>query len=236
MIVYRATNTVNGKRYIGVTSQSLATRWRQHVKAAKLPKPAFHRAIAKYGAGAFHVEVIACAKTYEDLLALEVIAIDAERTHVRHGGYNETLGGEGALGLQVSIEARAKMSAFHKARLADPTLRAAMSARMTGTKQSAETLAKKSTSGTGKRHDERTKLILSEIAKQRRRGPHSEETRRKMSEAARSHVRTPEHSAALLSARRMRVMPPHSEETKAKISIAMKAAHARKANPNHKGL
>lgn len=56
MIVYLATNTLNGKRYIGATKGTLKERRRRHRWEAK-NRPycrVFHAALRKYGEAAFY--------------------------------------------------------------------------------------------------------------------------------------------------------------------------------------
>jgi predicted GIY-YIG superfamily endonuclease len=48
--IYKITNTINGKVYIGQTIQPLDKRWSQHKRSARMKEPySIHRAIAKYG-------------------------------------------------------------------------------------------------------------------------------------------------------------------------------------------
>lgn len=236
MFVYRVTNTINGKKYIGITIKSIAHRWRQHINGAGKANYVFARAIKKHGPKNFSVEEVARASSIEDLYELEKQFIQLEKTHVTLGkGYNTTLGGGGSHGLQHSAVARALVSAAQIKHWSDPEVRARMSAKMIGHKQSAETIAKKSAAHTGKKHTAETKLRLSQIAATRRRGPHSEETRRKMSESGKGKVRTPEHCAALSIVAKNRPRRRHSEETKAKISasnIATKAQNQRPGRPH----
>jgi len=94
--IYRITNTVNGKMYIGCTEVSIERRLEQHLSAAKQgSRLALHCAIRKYGALKFQVtclEVI--TGTHADLMAAEVRQI-AEHHTVAPRGYNLTTGGEG---------------------------------------------------------------------------------------------------------------------------------------------
>lgn len=95
MLVYRCTNLVSGKVYVGKTSATLHRRWREHQSAAKQGSPyLFHRAIRKYGAEAFQVEVLAAADTQEALDVLEAHFI-SELGSQAPGGYNLRAGGEG---------------------------------------------------------------------------------------------------------------------------------------------
>ncbi len=95
MLVYRCTNLISGKVYIGKTSATLRRRWQEHRSAAKQGSPyLFHRAIRKYGEEAFQVEVLASATTQEELDAMEMRFI-AELGSQAPGGYNLRAGGEG---------------------------------------------------------------------------------------------------------------------------------------------
>lgn len=47
--VYLHTNTVNGKRYVGITSRPMMKRWNSHLSASKKSDLFFHKAIRKYG-------------------------------------------------------------------------------------------------------------------------------------------------------------------------------------------
>jgi group I intron endonuclease len=107
---YKATNTINGKGYIGITKYSIKRRRKEHFTAARRGRLPLHKAIRKYGNEYFTFEHIASAKTEADILAVEVILIKQERTQVPHG-YNVTAGGKGLL--NPSADTRAKMSDSH---------------------------------------------------------------------------------------------------------------------------
>ena len=125
MLIYRVTNTVNGKVYIGKWSHpTVDHRWALHKYAARHGSPLyFHRAIRKYGLGAFKVEVIARAKTTEELSEMEKFYISVYQSNDPIKGYNLTLGGEGRLGPMP--EAWKKWKSGHSKRFwADPEYRA----------------------------------------------------------------------------------------------------------------
>jgi group I intron endonuclease len=112
MLIYKLTNTVNGKIYIGLTTQSLSDRMCGHRRAARKGSPQLiARAIRKYGFEAFTVEEIATASSLEELRFLEVFYIAESRSAERSRGYNRSLGGEGAFGVRDSKATRAKKSA-----------------------------------------------------------------------------------------------------------------------------
>lgn len=111
MIAYLATCLPTGKQYIGITGRALARRWYEHAADAETRpgKNPLRRAIAKYGERRFTVEPIACARTYADLLATEIILIEQWATQTPRG-YNISLGGEGAFGCTRSLAHRAAIS------------------------------------------------------------------------------------------------------------------------------
>lgn len=106
VIVYQATNALNGHRYIGFTTKGMPVRERQHLKDAKHPKKGFrfHAAIRKYGAENFKFEVLADFQGDEELAkAFECEAIAAWKPE-----YNLSYGGDGG---SMSDETRDKIRA-----------------------------------------------------------------------------------------------------------------------------
>lgn len=97
MYVYKIMNKVNGMLYIGITTCSLAKRWREHKCAAKagLDTPLYN-AMRKYGLEAFEMVLVHEGKTREEIQEKEKELICQHNAYVRNGGgYNLTLGGEG---------------------------------------------------------------------------------------------------------------------------------------------
>ena len=125
MIVYIITNTKNQKRYVGVTTKSIAQRWEQHCWLAESGgTQALYRAMRKYGAACFQIEQIDNAETLEELFEKERRHIEQLGTYTKSGhGYNMTLGGDGVFGLEFSEESRAAMAEAAVARFADPAER-----------------------------------------------------------------------------------------------------------------
>ena len=64
MIIYKITNKINGKVYIGQTSNTLEKRWWQHCHGTH--KHIIARAISKYGAENFKIEQIDVAESQEN--------------------------------------------------------------------------------------------------------------------------------------------------------------------------
>lgn len=96
MIIYKVTNKVNGKSYIGKTS-NLRLRRNNHFHEAfsnKYPNNYFHNALRKYGKKDFKWNVLCeCKKMEVDLLEKEYIK--KYGTHYTRNGYNLTWGGDG---------------------------------------------------------------------------------------------------------------------------------------------
>ena len=92
--IYKITNTINGKSYIGQTIQNVKERFYQHcaTKCSKaVSNMAIHRAIKKYGKSNFIVEVI------EEINSANLN--DRERYWIKYynsynNGYNSTKGGQ----------------------------------------------------------------------------------------------------------------------------------------------
>ena len=92
--IYKITNTINSKSYIGQTIQNVKERFYQHcaTKCSKaVSNMAIHRAIKKYGKSNFTVEVI------EEIDSTNLN--DRERYWIKYynsynNGYNSTKGGQ----------------------------------------------------------------------------------------------------------------------------------------------
>lgn len=109
-VAYLVTNVVNGKQYVGITSKSLAQRWRCHKAVVGTSSASLlHRAMLKHGVENFQTKVVASASSWADLCAVERILIGQFQSFARDGhGYNLTLGGEGVLGLSHSEATKEK--------------------------------------------------------------------------------------------------------------------------------
>ena len=95
LIVYKITNKINQKCYIGITTRALSQRWAEHCSASRRnSKKAIHRAINKYGQNNFNVEIIDTATSLEELYAKEQQLIKQYESFNTHKGYNCTSGGE----------------------------------------------------------------------------------------------------------------------------------------------
>ena len=88
MIIYKSTNKVNGKIYIGMTTKSLQERINGHKKNYKYTTYAFHRALLKYGFENFSFEVIDTADSVEALINKECLHIKEHDSMNPRIGYN----------------------------------------------------------------------------------------------------------------------------------------------------
>lgn len=108
--VYKITNKVTGKVYIGITNQGAGARYRHHWYEARTGEPApIHRSMAKYGEENFTLEIIDFAETYEELKEKEKYWIKQYDSMNREKGYNLTEGGDGTFGRLHSEETKEKI-------------------------------------------------------------------------------------------------------------------------------
>jgi group I intron endonuclease len=218
MIVYKTTNLINGKCYIGQDAKNNPAYLGSGV--------ALNRAIKKYGKENFKKEIVAWCCTKEHLDFLEVFYIKLFNTKSLNG-YNLTDGGDGFKGKH-SEETRRKMSEARKGyigrngvfRHSKETRKKISEIQMgrMGIKCSEETKKKISKANKGRapwtngRHLSRaTRRKISKANMGHGRTVHSEETKKKISEALMGHVGWNKGHVGF----------KHSEETKRKISKAL---------------
>lgn len=126
--IYKYTNQIDGKVYIGQTSQTLTQR-AQSNGHNYIQCPRFYDAIRKYGWDAFIPEIIDTAETQEDANSLEEYYIAMFNSTDRKYGYNILAGGG------MTLEAREKLAAKAIERYKDKTKNP-----MYGSRHSKETL------------------------------------------------------------------------------------------------
>lgn len=220
--LYMVTCRSTGKRYIGITSKKVSTRWRNHVSAALAGSQVyFHKAIRKYGSRDFVIETLARASSWGELCALERSAIEEHGT-LKPRGYNLTLGGEGTCGLKYTPrrrekllltwqdpEFRRKVSLAHKERMADPELRSqlalatkkALGTEKEKARRSAASKTMWSDASRRARHSQRMKELWSDPSyrdriRQKQLARFSEsDVKRRRSEALRKRWADPEYKA-----------------------------------------
>lgn len=127
-IVYMATNTVNGKRYIGITRRELRIRIYNHIGSMNGgSRTKFHNAMRKHGRDAFDFEIIEHCESYQHAKRAEQRLISEYCPE-----YNLTKGGDGVLGYRATAETRRKQS----------LVRTGKPSKLKGTKANPESVAK----------------------------------------------------------------------------------------------
>lgn len=206
MIVYKITNTINNKVYIGQTINSLESRWKCHLKKSS-KSLLVSRAIQKYGKENFTIEQIDSSETLDELNQKEIYWISFYQSTDVLKGYNIMSGGRNALltdesKLKISIkkkgqrhteETKRQMSESRKGRIFSEETRKKISDSHKGKIVSSETKRKISEANLGRKHTEQSKENM-------KIGLSSLETREKM--------------------RNNNLGKKLSEETKRKISLA----------------
>lgn len=105
MIIYKITNLVNGKIYIGQTIRSLPDRIHQHLYRQET---LVAKAILKYGIENFKIEQIEECDCKDDLNAREIYWIK-HYDCISPKGYNRTFGGEGCFGYKMTIDDKERL-------------------------------------------------------------------------------------------------------------------------------
>ena len=115
--IYKITNKINNKIYIGMTTKDIEVRWKQHLKVSKSKNDKNHRlihkAILKYGVENFIFE-----KLYEtDVINLEHLK-ELEIKYIKEynsfeNGYNLTKGGDGTYGYKLSQKRKEYLSQLY---------------------------------------------------------------------------------------------------------------------------
>lgn len=190
MIIYKITNVLDNKVYIGQTIRTLKIRWNSHCcKSSTTTHIA--RAIKKHGKENFIIEQIDSASTIEELNEKEIYWINKYNSMDQSVGYNLRSGGENFI---VSDVTRTRISKANLGKKKGPLSdehKSKISAFFKGRKNP----------GYKKRSGYKRKSPTPEqIEKMRERYTgriHSEETKKKMSEVKKGKVRSEEHKKNL---------------------------------------
>jgi len=107
--IYRLTNTLNNKVYIGQTID-LDRRYKEHIYYSEHNSPMqIHAAIRKHGIINFRFDVIHTVQGEEDEVKLKLNMLESQEILAHNSykiGYNASLGGEGNYGLVHSEASR----------------------------------------------------------------------------------------------------------------------------------
>ncbi len=123
--IYKITNSINDKVYIGWTSREVSERWYNHCGNSKWKTSGhLYNAIRKYGRENFRVDTIYQSLDREHSLRMETHFIKSHKAIDRQYGYNTTTGGRQP---EHSDETRKKISEYHKGRIVTENQRAEIS-------------------------------------------------------------------------------------------------------------
>ena len=219
--VYLLRNTVNGKGYVGQTTQQPYVRFRQHARGQSRCR-ALKAAIAKHGASAFRLEMLGTAADRRELDLLEIASIVFYGT-VAPNGYNLREGGAAGTHNEAT---RKLISAANKGKKQPSDVVERARQRMLGTSPSAEARQKISAALKGRPlpRETRTKMSLARMGRK-----HSDEARAKMS-ANRAGIPVSDECREKL--RLANLGKRHSPETKAKMTAAHTARWALRRAPS----
>jgi group I intron endonuclease len=194
--LYRITNQIDGKVYIGQTS-NLSHRWAQHQYCANDGKNShLYNAMRKYGIIHFLFEEIACCKTVEDVDFIEILLIEQYDSRNREKGYNIHQGGNNQSGENNPMYGRPVSQATREKH------RKSMIGKNVGKKRTPE-----------------QKLRIKEG---RSYGPLPEETKKKMSDVRKGQPNAGHFQLGHKPINGFKLGHIMSEETKKKISDSMK--------------
>ena len=241
--IYKISNDINNKIYIGQTNQKILFRFRQHISEAKHKKVNnhFHNAIFKYGKDHFMVESIETieANSIDELTKQldekEIYWINQYDSF--YNGYNSTIGGSGTRGLYGELnpfygkhhtkETLKKLSESHSG------MPSAWKGQHFSTEQKehiSQLAKERYVNGfiptfLGKHHTEETKQKLSKIHKGK---VLSEETKRKLSIANQGKTISDWQKQRISEFNKGKIV---SQESKKKMSDAHKGKQVGELNP-----
>jgi group I intron endonuclease len=103
--LYKITNKVNNKLYIGITSDVKRRKSKHFSKSKQTNQTVIRTAMDKHGRENFEFEII-CVGEKDYILDLEVRAINLYKTRTRNLGYNIKPGGESGCGYTIASSKR----------------------------------------------------------------------------------------------------------------------------------
>jgi len=221
MWIYKITNEINGKGYIG-KSKRPEKRMQEHFNRRKYENFAIHHAIKKYGKDNFRFEIIA-ETTKEEVDELEIKLIAEHKTFITEHGYNETRGGDGGI---MSEDVRKKISETLKRKYANGEIKIPEKSEE-GRRRISE--AKMGNSwNKGRVFTEEHRKNLSKSSKGKKKRPRTEEEKKRQSILLKTKYASGELVAKSCSEeqkeklRQLHTGKKHTEETKLKMSLAQK--------------
>lgn len=144
MIIYKITNKINSKAYIGQTIQKLENRWKRHINS-KNNGSAIRFAIQKYGKENFEIKVLTRCNSLEEMNHRETYYIKLFDTFGPNG-YNLT---SGDTNKKLAQETKDKISVAHLGKKLSKDHKKKIGKGITGRKVSQATKAKIAIGNTG---------------------------------------------------------------------------------------
>lgn len=175
MIIYKVTNLINGKCYIGKTIYSLQHRMKEHLyHINQSTSPCFYNALKKHGCENFEWEVLEKCEDEKELNEMEYHFIVQYESCYKENGYNLSFGGEGNSGYKFTEEQRVRLSNAHKGKIFTEEHKRNLSEACLGRKLSLEVRKKirnrnkgENNGMYGKKHSKESRKKMSEKAKER---------------------------------------------------------------------
>lgn len=112
MKIYMLENYINGKVYIGQTTQCMKIRLNSHFSNSG--SPMIHNALNKYGKEGFKITILCKCSSKEELDRMEKYYIKYYNSTNREFGYNISSGGDGTHGYHHTQKAKDAMSKARK--------------------------------------------------------------------------------------------------------------------------
>lgn len=166
--VYQHINKINQKRYIGITCQNVARRWRRDGSGYK-NNPYFWHAIEKYGWDSFEHIIVKTGLSKEEACQIERELIAKYQSNDLIHGYNIADGGQFNI---MPLATRKKMSEERKGKYCGTD----------NPNYGNHKLAGENNPNYGKHHSEEIRKKISDAKRGKKLPPFSEEHKRKMSE------------------------------------------------------
>jgi len=223
MIIYKATNKLDGKIYIGKTSQKLTNRIKRHLRSDYY----FSRALRKHGLESFDftvIEELDCNKTAS---CREQYWIKFYKSKGENG-YNLTDGGEGITGWKHSKETRRKISQANEGQVFSDETRKKLSEAHLGVSLSIKHRKNIGLAHLGYKHSKESRRRMSFGQRGSTKKPLSDEAKKKISIARKGVLKSEETKNRMSMAKKGTKLPPRTDAHRKAMSIAVKKSWKRR--------